>query len=262
MRSFNLRISVMALALSLSSSAFAVVSESEFIETLKKVESTYREDVKKVGLNLIVDGEYQNETQNAYTTRLGKNQVIKVFGGVAKIGMISADAISFVTCHELGHTLGGNPTNTTGSNFYSLEGQSDYFASVKCFKRINRNEDNETLIKNLNVPFSIRASCNEQFRGEANEAALCIRTSLTGVEVANWMAILGSVGTSSIDRKDPTVVTSTKLGFPSNQCRLDTFLAGALCKPQTFGDDPTKPNDGFCESNEIGARPLCWFKPE
>lgn len=251
----------MALALSLSSSAFAFVSEAEFIDALRKVETDYHEDVMKIGLNLIIDGEYQNDTQNAYTSRVGKKQVIKVFGGIAREPMISADGISFVACHELGHTLGGDPTKAIGTNYYSSEGQSDYFASVKCFKRVYRSEDNEAIISLLKVPFLIKATCNEQFKSDANEAALCIRTSLAAIEVTNWLAKFSKIPAPSIENKDPTVVTSTQLDFPSLQCRLDTLLAGAICKSQTVGDNPGKLNDGYCEYNEIGSRPLCWFKP-
>lgn len=262
MPNFNFRISVVALALSLSTTAFAVVNEADFRDALKKIETTYKDDVAKLGLNLVVDGEYENDTQNAYTSRLGKTQLIKVYGGVAKAATISADDISFIACHELGHTLGGNPNTSVGNNtYYSNEGQSDYFASVKCFKRINRSEDNESIVSGLKVPFTIKAACNEQFKDDANEAALCIRTSMAGLETATWIAVIGKVAPLSIERKDPTIASSTNLSFPSTQCRLDTFLAGALCKSKTFGDDPTKLNDGYCANNEIGARPLCWFKP-
>ena len=261
MPNFNFRISVVALALALSSSAFAAISETEFTDALKKVENVYKSDVAKLDLNLVVDGEFQNDTQNAYTSRLGKTQLIKVYGGGARISGISADGISLVACHELGHTLGGTPNKASNNTYYSTEGQSDYFATVKCFKRINRSEDNESIVSGLKVPFAIKATCSEQFKDDANEAALCIRTSIAGLEVATWLSAMGKVATPSVDHKDSSVVSSTNIGFPVAQCRLDTFLAGALCKSQTFGDDPTKLNDGYCEKNEIGARPLCWFKP-
>ena len=261
MQGLKFKISVVASAFVISSSSFAAVNEADFINALKKVESTYSEDMKTIGYNLVIDGEYLNDTQNAQAARLGNKQIIKIFGGMTRSDNMSADGVILVACQVLGQTLGGAPIKGYGKNVFTSIGGADYFASVKCFKRVNRNDDNEKIVSSLKVPFRVRATCNEQFKEDANDAALCIRTSLAGIELANWLASTSRVPLPSTESHDPSKVEVTNLEFPEPQCRLDTFLAGALCKSQTFGDDPTKLNDGYCENDEVGARPLCWFKP-
>ena len=54
-------------------------------------------------------------------------------------------------------------------------------------------------------------------------------------------------------------------GHPEGQCRLDTYLAGAVC-PVSWMESLSKkdPNHGSCNRDQgftTGLRPLCWFKP-
>jgi len=69
----------------------------------------------------------------------------------------------------------------------------------------------------------------------------------------------------AFDTPDPNVVAETDDSHPATQCRLDTYLQGALCtKPvsEAFSDEDPAP--GACTRSQgyaVGMRPLCWYKP-
>ena len=50
------------------------------------------------------------------------------------------------------------------------------------------------------------------------------------------------------------------LGYPDDQCRLDTLLAGALCPSKPINSDMSYTSylKGSC-LNRAGGRPKCWF---
>ena len=69
----------------------------------------------------------------------------------------------------------------------------------------------------------------------------------------------------SITVPDVREVDATFVKHPIPQCRLDTYIAGALCNIDP--DEPTSfldPAVGTCarkDGYEIGVRPRCWYKP-
>lgn len=218
--------------------AHATLNEAEFSLAAKAVQKAYEKEVEsQYKLKLVVDTEYNDTTTNAYTTRMGNIQLIKVLGGFARYESIGSDEIALIACHELGHTIGGLPFKNRGDQYISSEGQADYFATATCFKQIFRDENNLDAIKDLDVPSIVDSKCSNHFATNVNEYALCVRTAIAGINLANVLATLGKVNVD-INTPEQTVVVKTNLEFPSVQCRLDTYFAGAL----------------------ENQRPSCWFK--
>ena len=123
-------------------------------------------------------------------------------------------------------------------------------------------EDNQSIVANMNVPEYVKTKCEESFASE-NEIALCMRTAMAGKSLAK---LLGSGRSVDFKTPDSTVVDRTNDRHPQSQCRLDTYFQGALCdRGIDEGVSNKDPNKGVCtrRSNyETGIRPLCWYKPK
>ena len=63
---------------------------------------------------------------------------------------------------------------------------------------------------------------------------------------------------------DASVVAKTDDAHPATQCRLDTYLQGALCaKPLEEAQADDAPAPGACTAAagfSAGLRPRCWYK--
>lgn len=240
----------------------------EYNASIDKVSSVYSTIVKNFGAKLVIDRKWESETVNAGTLRRdnGMTWVINLYGGFARHPEITADGFMLVICHELGHHIGGAPKKVypdTGSHWSSTEGQSDYYATLKCLRRILRNDDNIAIIRDQNVPESVRTECSRSFSNE-KESALCVRTSLAGMSVAKVNADIRKVPVPDIDAVDSTIADTTANDHPVPLCRLNTYQQGALC-PAPFSLSVSQTNElkGTCHPQNgytRGLRPACWYK--
>jgi hypothetical protein len=150
------------------------------------------------------------------------------------------------------------------SRWASNEGQSDYFAALKCLRKTFLNDDNETIVSKLNAPETLVKSCSKQYKDKSDKN-ICIRVGMAGVSVANLFAALRNNSPAQFDTPDASVVTKTNDAHPATQCRLDTYYQGALCDAGMNEDVSQKEEvQGTCHKklgHKIGLRPLCWFKP-
>lgn len=172
---------------------------------------------------------------------LGENKLILTLtGNVAQNQKIHVDGYAIVACHELGHVLGGSPRQARAlSSWSSVEGQADYYATNQCMWRfvdlfVPQNfywdfTDNEVKV------------CDEFYGHNSDKMSGCLRIISGILSMQNYFN-----NTSSLEKpvfiykKDASTVENTLEKFPSNQCRLDTMMAGLLDQP----------------------RPSCWFKRE
>lgn len=237
------------------------VEFNQIIQTFSSKLQNYVFDTSGKTLSLV--GDWKSERANAYITRdMEDNPKIVLNGGMARHPKMTRDGLYLVLCHELGHYFGGAPKsfrgNTTRRSWSSAEGQADYFASNKCLP---------LLINELNdgYDYSFVRSNNEK---EECQTGVCSRIRLAGLSVANVFASLKNSAKPELDKKDTSVVYNTNYGHPSPQCRLDTFLAGAVCGQTEFDEvDNSDPKIGSCVRGSKldllnkGARPLCWFNP-
>lgn len=239
------------------------MTEARFNEIIDKVIGKYKPIVaKKLGI-LKVSRKWDDGTVNASAQRLGPVYLINMYGGLARHPSVTDDAFALVVCHELGHHLGGAPKikmvmNTWASN----EGQADYFASLKCFRRVFEGDDNISIVSQMKIDPTVAQKCNQIF-GNAEDSALCQRASMAGKSLAELL----SFGRSRVDFTTPdrSVVDRTDDRHPAAQCRLDTYFEGSLCD-RDFNEDVSNRDakKGTCtraEGYSTGIRPLCWYKP-
>src|SRR5690606_26857081 len=153
------------------------------------------------------------------------------------------------------------------------EGQSDMHATGACAFRLFA-ESEEMATKAVDeLPADMIAKCDAA-HSDAGDRAICYRGLLAGKSLASLLAALGNSGPVNFDTPDTSVVSRTNNQHPAAQCRLDSYVAGALCGASTwnYGLIPGKnmpnrnsmdaQNEAFQHScaEGVGARPTCWFK--
>ncbi len=244
------------------------LTREQYDAVIDKVVNYYAPVARKRGARLIAERLWESETVNAGTIRRneGKSWVLRLYGGFARHPAITPDGYMLVVCHELGHHIGGAPKKILqagGRHWASTEGQSDYFATLKCMRRVLAKEDNEAVIETMEIPGTIRTECSKSFSDKA-EAALCIRTSVAGISVGKVNASIRRFPAPDIDVVDSSIVTTTQNGHPIPQCRLNTYFQGSLCTVSSV-----KPVSQVYEARNtchedlgytVGLRPACWYK--
>lgn len=244
------------------------LTQSQYHAVIDKVVNIYRPIVKSYGAELRIDRRWTSDVVNAGTYRDKKNTYwhINLYGGFARHPEITEDGFALVICHELGHHIGGAPKKIYSNNvsWASTEGQSDYFATLKCLRKVFADDDNISIVDQMNVPKKVRKECSDSFQSDW-EVALCIRTSMAGLSVTKVNADSREVPHPDFYQTDPTVVEATSNKHPVPQCRLDTYFQGSLCPvPSKYPLSQTHEITATCHPNlqyQVGLRPHCWFKP-
>ncbi len=227
----------------------STTTEHEFEQIIDTVASLYSES------GIQVYKFWEDGTVNAYAENVMGIKSVNFFGGFARLPKMTSDAFAMVVCHEYGHHLGGTPSKTSPySSWAAAEGQSDYFAATKCLKRyfaiVPEETETETIEQCL----------------VASDPQMCSRIAKTAEVLTGIFHMVEGDPTElpSINTPSLKVVEKTNRDeYPSNQCRLDTYLAGAICNvdPTTEGHF-FKPEIGYCHpknGDTIGFRPSCWF---
>ena len=243
------------------------ITEEKFNAVIDKVETLYAPIVQNYGGNLIVERKWTDGTVNAYAQQSGTNWKVSMFGGLARHATITEDGFALVICHEIGHHIGGAPRKVSAwaSPWASNEGQSDYFATLKCLRKVWNNDNNEEIVNAMTVPETLKKTCSEQHVWNGSYA-VCVRGGMAGLSVAKlFQALRSSTIEPKFDTPDPKIVTKTDDNHPATQCRLDTYFQGALCEA-SMNEDVTATSEvtGTCHASLghlSGKRPLCWFKP-
>lgn len=259
----------------------ANLNEAEFNKIIQNISSVYSPIINQVGGKLKMIGEWKNEKPNAAASQMFGAWNVKISGGLARRPELTPDGFSLILCHELGHHLGGftiaPAAGPGGGAWASNEGQSDYFATHVCAKRIWGDDlDRNSKFREFATQKIVK-QCNSVY-AETREQDLCYRILAAAESVANTMAVLMNKPLPDFDTPDTTVVGETSHKHPMPQCRMDTSLQGALCT-QIFNDKiiPGKNAEGgggsinaereaasfSCMSVsgfQLGLRPSCWFK--
>lgn len=242
------------------------IEKAIFDSAIDKAIEIYTPIFAQKGLKFEVERRWDDGTVNAMATRSGDTAVVHMYGGLARHPLVTADAFAMVICHEMGHHLGGAPKTKQlwWDTWASDEGQSDYFATLKCSREIWKDADNIAAVSAMKVDPAAQSGCEKAWHS-ASEIALCVRASMAGKSLADTLADLGKKGPTDFLTPDTSKVSKTNHAHPMAQCRLDTYFAGALCtvsKDEALNDkDSTL---GVCASEKgmkDGSRPLCWYKP-
>lgn len=112
------------------------ISEAQFNQVLDQVQALYGPIIAARGGRLVINRLWSDSTVNASAERNGGQRIINMYGGLARHDAITQDGLALVACHELGHHLGGAPKFGIFErlDWASNEGQSDYFANLKCLR--------------------------------------------------------------------------------------------------------------------------------
>ena len=246
------------------------MTKEAFDHLIDEVERVYTPIVSSLGGKLNVVRKWDDGTVNAYANRSGKTYNVHMFGGLARHKSMTVDGMTLVVCHELGHHIGGAPKYSSspwgGNQWASNEGQADYFGSLKCARKVWRNQNTQAIVKRFkNIPKTLQDKCDTTFKG-ADDNAVCVRSGMAGLAVAKLFQVLRNQTTvPKFSTPDAAKVSKTYHKHPQPQCRLDTYFAGAICEIDDRVDVDQKDEvAGTCyraNGIEHGARPLCWFKP-
>lgn len=256
------------------------MTEDEFKAIIAKIQSTYAPIVTGHGGTLSISGEWKNEKLNAGAAQRGKSWQVMITGGLARRTELTKDGFALIVCHELGHHLGGFPIASRGpmdGTWAANEGQSDYFATQVCTRRIWKEDlaQNETFREQA-TPEKIQL-CERAWL-KYDDQNLCLRVLSATESMILTMATLMQKPVPQFSTPDQTQVTKTNDNHPPVQCRMDTSLMGAICladfTDQLIPGKKTKSGHTSLEAEQEAAqfsctrfsgfvdgyRPACWFK--
>lgn len=267
------------------------LTREQFDSVINRVQNVYAPIIQKMGATLIVqrlwsDTDYAKDfdgtvmtsggkpmsgaTLNAFATRSDdhKKFAVYMFGGLARHPSVTEDGFAMVICHEIGHHLGGFPRkiNTTGKMSWAAnEGQADYFATMKCMRKVFENDTSmPEMPSDARIVKAIQDQCSVEHKS-SDEINLCIRDTVAGQSLAELFADLLNSTAPRVDTPTKMEVSKTSDAHPDAQCRLDTYFAGAVCGvSDQINFSQTGPVQGACAeegSRTFGARPRCWYKP-
>ena len=247
------------------------LKQSEFERVANTISDRFIPIVANLGAKLVIHKLWERQEVNAKAFKPGDVWNIELYGGLARRVEVNADAFTLVVCHELGHHLGGFPFKR---DITANEGQSDYYSSQVCVRNLWRGDlDLKSSFAALVKP-DPKSKCDKFWTSE-DERNLCYR-----IAVANHA--LSTLFASAIEKKpefstpDLTKVLKTSHIHPNPQCRLDTFMAGSLCKVNF--DEEVIPGSSalldvsqqehealavscsqFTPNFELAGKPACWF---
>jgi hypothetical protein len=242
------------------------ITEQEFNDTLSRLENIMAGDVTERGAVLKVNRHWESSEVNAYADRDGNDWLIEMHGGLARHELMTPDGYILVACHELGHHIGGAPHSSWFDDM-SNEGQADYYATLKCFRRLFTLEENQAWAASNTVvnPF-IDKECAARYPNDEAMFLSCKRGALAGLVLGNVLADLGMEAPPTPGQFDQSVVAVTDDAHPAAQCRLDTYYNGSVCdKTVAEKVSDTDHRVGACEKADgyaYGFRPRCWYAPE
>lgn len=237
------------------------LTEEDYNQILNNVQTVMGPEIKKIfNKNLIIEKKWIDPTVDAYATRDDlNNPVIVMNGGLARHPLMTKDGFLLLVCHELGHHLGGAPKMLRGNSglrgWSSAEGQADYFATTKCLPRLF-----ELGVESKKIDYDIDSN-NLKLALSKCRDNICARIVLAGLNVSQIFAsLLKGSPEPNLQISDPVKVDKTIYNHPNPQCRLDTYLSGAICDVGVeIPFDLIDPKIGACVKDQ-GSRPMCWFQ--
>jgi hypothetical protein len=235
------------------------ISEADFNKVLDKIVAIYNPIVANHGFKLQFNRLWDDGTVNSDTDTEDDKWVINSYGGLARYKGMTMDGYAGVACHELGHHLGGAPL-FSGTDM-SVEGEADYHVGAKCLRKYFADDDNVALMKDQNIDPLVVSKCTAAFLNDAQLVAICERSAIAGFVISDILRDLQNEAPIAFNTPDTSQVTQTFEDHPHAQCRLDTYLAGAVCPVSSDVEfSNTDPTVGACMTAD-GARPRCWFAP-
>ena len=249
------------------------LTEAQFNAVIDHVETIYKPLFAQHGATLTVERLWNDETVNAFADQPSDTDwEVHMFGGLARRPEVTEDGFAMVICHELGHHLGGFPF-VSSTDWAANEGQADMHATGACASKVFTPNPALELQAQLTIPANLKEKC-DLHHTNAQARGVCYRAIAAGKSLGDLLGALEG-HTVSFDTPDTSVVTVTNNDHPAAQCRLDTYVASALCgnvfwdyslipgKSQADRSSLAAQQEAFahsCEGSDT-ARPRCWFAP-
>ncbi|MFT6069692.1 MAG: hypothetical protein ACJAT2_001527 [Bacteriovoracaceae bacterium] len=222
------------------------VTEESFYAIITKVFALYanNEMGRKLELGIV---DWKVPYMSAWAFETDKAFTINFWGGFARIPGMTDRALALTVCHEIGHIIGGSPYHLPGSSQnMSAEGQSDFFAASTCMKKYISFYEIQDEVTALDAVAASR--CFERFE-KLIEREVCFEITKAAQDLASVFSFLNPEQGFSFETPSELIVPETLFNsYPTIQCRLDTFLAGALAATPLPIDEE--------------LRPACWFAKE
>lgn len=229
----------------------AAISEQQYNSILDLIQRTYQPEYLARDWRLQVTKYWESDSLSAtawkHEDSEGEVSVIQINGGIARHPEINEDGFALIVCHAIGHHLAGPPRIWK----FSVEGQADYFGASACLRKVlpimgaAPNPDQAGFSE-------AKAHCSQSMDG-ADEQQLCTRIILAGLSAAHYHAAKESQSTPTLDTPDQSMAKGILREGQSAQCRLDTYMAAALCDHDA--------NSGTSEAWLCSTRPKCWYNP-
>lgn len=197
----------------------------------------------------------------------GSAYVVVLYGGLLASPKLTPDGFRNVLCHELSHHFGGaprrlppidweGPTGPNGRSLTTSEAQADYAATQTCFRKLVRGQRHQEHLNGTGRSPRLVSLCEAAWGPGSEDSLICQRAALGGYNM------LRLVLDFPISFETPSTLIASKTeseSYPERQCRLDTSLAGALCRDERPVILPaTDAAQSECSHPE-GARPACWY---
>lgn len=230
------------------------VTEEDFYQITNDTFSLYNHmsgnDGKRIEIGI---QEWETPYLSAWAHDNGTSLTVNYWGGYARINGTTKLSFALTACHEIGHIIGREPTHTRRSPqpMMSAEGQADYFSARECLKKYL---DHFNIRHKITLDPKIASMCHETFKVIQSKEdrmlnqELCYQVIQAGVDISHIFAHLSRTSLPSPLTPSLQIVEETLFNsYPSIQCRLDTYISGALS---------IYPAD----SQNTKERPSCWFK--
>lgn len=256
------------------------VTEVAFNNLIEALHELYDPIVSAHGAKLEIVNEWKSDTLNAFAEQslnVDGERIFELhlFGGLARRSELDINGFAIIACHELGHHLAGFPFYDD-DEWGASEGASDYYATQVCTKELWKKDIFANAIFGEEVHASAKTRCDAIYP-EGNDRQLCYRSSVGSLQLGLLLAALTG-DTVDPDGLDLSEVEETEVLHPASQCRLDTYVAGAVCNAVYSlaavpgrGEDETTSNSMASQDEAAlvscmdasrytdGLRPVCWF---
>lgn len=242
-----------------------IKTQSAIINEIKELYEPWAKAHEK-NFTITINKDSLVESAEAYSD--GTNLRLGIQQGLLQSPRLSEDGFRMVLCHEIGHLLGGAPRRNvpfewTGPvaedslSFLSSEGEADYYASLVCFRKLVKGQDHSKIKELKQAPARLVGLCNSAFKDSPEDSLICQRAALGGLNLLK----LTYEFPISLEAQDQTVAPQLiRDSYPDRQCRLDTFVAGALCRNEfPLSLDFMDASRSDCPQPEA-SRPKCWYR--
>ncbi|WP_413291210.1 hypothetical protein [Bdellovibrio sp. HCB337] len=205
----------------------------EFAQEIRNDFLTFaKKSFPKNDRELLIDLQWDNPFYSANARYKPEGLVIAVWGGFLRAPGLTPAILAYTFCHELGHLVGGEPkqTNERGENV-STEGVSDLFAALRCTDRF------------LQEYPAYQPSTSKDVAQACEGHKSCELSLQAGFESFRFLQKWGyeSYEPVVLNFVSPEATEFIPNTYPSNQCRMETVLQGAVCLKNGKISDCTPP---------------------